>query len=290
MAGKGKKAEECKTGMEAAPPWMLTYMDFITSTLCIFVILYALSKRGGGVGTGAGVGEIRILVSAFTGALGMFEGGQTLSKGQMEEMGMNLEALPSMTAGRTLSDARKRAMTIFRREVKARTIRITEDERGLVISLIDASYFTPGSALLTPELQETLRKSTGLIKELGRYTRVEGYAAKGEDQVIAGGRGTARAERSYMNTWDLAGARAINSLVFLQNQGIDASLLQAGTYGSARPMAEEGDKGTPESAAFNRRIDIVIMPHKNPERSQSESGFGLPKTRLPGFDTLIPDR
>lgn len=275
--------------MEAAPPWMLTYMDFITATLCIFVVLYALSKKGGGVGQGAGVGEIRILVSAFTGAIGMMEGGQTLSKGQMEEMGMNLESLPSMSAGRTLSDARKRAMTIFRREVKARTIRITEDERGLVISLIDAAYFNPGSALLTPELEDVLKKSSGLIKDLGRYTRIEGHAAQGEDQAITGSRQTGRGERAYANTWDLAGARAINSLLFLQNQGVSGALMQAGSYGSYRPMADEGDKGTPESAAHNRRIDIVILPHKIPDRPKSESGFGLPKTRLPGFDTLIPE-
>ena len=77
---------------------------------------------------------------------------------RLEEMGMNLESLPSQTVGRSLSRAKKQAQTIFKPEVKAKKVRITEDKRGLVISLVGADYFQPGSALLTPGIEEVLIK------------------------------------------------------------------------------------------------------------------------------------
>jgi chemotaxis protein MotB len=230
--------------------------------------------------------EIQIILSAFNNSLGFFTGGQTLSKGRMEEMGMNLESLPSETTGRSLSKAKKQAQTIFKPEIQAKKVRITEDERGLVISLIGADYFEPGSALLNADVEAILEKSAGLIRELGKFVRLEGHAAKGEDEVIFGMKGTQRAERLYMNSWDLAGARAINAAVFLQSQNVNSSLLQAVSYGSARPLALEGDTGTPEAAAHNRRIDIVIMPFKEHLREEGESNFNLPETRIPQSEEL----
>ena len=64
--------------------------------------------------------------------------------------------------------------------------------------------------------------------------------------------------------------------------------MQSVSYGSFRPLAVEGQEGTPEASAFNRRIDIVILPYKNPDRSNRESGFGLPETRIPGSETRLP--
>jgi len=106
---------------------------------------------------------------------------------------------------------------------------------------------------------------------------------------VAGTVGVNRQERVYMNSWDLAGARSINTSVFLQNQGVAPDLLQAVSYGSYRPLSDEGDLGTPESEAHNRRMDIVILTFKSTRRESGQSGFRLPRTTIPGSEELLPD-
>lgn len=274
------KKEECPPCEEGAPLWMVTYGDMVTLLLCLFVMLFTTGK--------ATPQEVQIILSAFNNSLGFFTGGQTLSRGRMEEMGMNLETLPSQTQGRSLSNARRQAKSIFEPEIKTKRVRITEDERGLVISLVGADFFQPGSARLTPAVREVLRKASGLISDLGNFVRIEGYAATGEEEILQGASSSSD-ERLYENSWDLAGARAINSSVYLANQGVPADWLQAVSYGSYRPLAEVGDTGTPEGDAHNRRVDIVILTYKQTARESDESGYRLPETRLPGAETTIPD-
>ena len=271
------QCEEC-----VAPHWMVTYGDMVTLLLCLFVMIYATGK--------AQPQEVKLILSAFANSLGFFQGGQTLSKGRLEEMGMNLESLPSQTQGRSLSQAKKQAQTIFQPEIKARKVRVSEDERGLVISLIGSDYFQPGSALLTAELERVLKKAAPLIRDVDKFARVEGFAAAGEDQVLAGEDRTGRRERSYVNTWDLSAARSVNTANFLHNFGVPPGLLQIVGFGSYRPLAIDGEGGTPEAAAFNRRVDLVILPYKQPKRSPGESRFNLPPSRIPGSEELVPDR
>ncbi len=261
---------------------MTTYGDMVTLLLCLFVMIFATGK--------ATPQEIQLILSAFNNSMGFFTGGQTLSAGRLEEMGMNLESLPSMTRGRSLARAKQEAVSVFQPEIRARKVRISEDERGLVISLISADYFQPGSALLTAAAEEVLQKAAMVCKNLERYVRVEGYSSAGEDESLRGqNRPGARDERSYQNSWDLAGARAINATSYLAAQGVPPDWLQAASFGSYRPLADEGDAGTPEGAAHNRRIDIVILTSKDSVRGASASGFRLPETPLPGSESLLPD-
>ena len=93
-----KKCKDCpKAG---SPAWMTTYGDMVTLLLTFFVMLFTTARIDGR--------EFKLILSAFQGALGIFDGGQTLQKGKLEEMGMSLESLPSQTRGRALSKAVKR--------------------------------------------------------------------------------------------------------------------------------------------------------------------------------------
>jgi chemotaxis protein MotB len=274
------RKQECPPCAEGSPAWMTTYGDMVTLLLCFFVMLFATGK--------ATPQEIQLILSAFSNSMGFFEGGQTLSKGRLEEMGMNLESLPSQTKGKSLARSRTQAQTIFKPEIQAKKVRITEDERGLVISLLGADYFEEGSAQRTPELERALIKAGSLLKQVDRFSRIEGHAAAGEEARLIGEEGPRR-ERSYSNAWDLAGARAINSATFLQAQGVPPALMQVISYGSYRPLALEGDQGTPEAAAHNRRIDIVILPYESAKREPGESNFRLPETRLPDEEYTGPE-
>lgn len=267
------KKEKCPECIQKVAEYMLTYGDMVTLLLCFFIMLYTTGKTN--------AIEMQIILSAFKSTTGFFTGGQTLSKGPLEEMGMNIESLPSQTVGKALSKDKQIATELFKPEVQAGKVQVMEDERGLVISLVGADYFDPGSAILGREIQETLAKAAGLIKKLERFVRVEGHSD--EDAIRPGFRPNTE-ERPYSNNWDLAGARAINSTVFMINSGdLDPSSFQAVSFGSYRPLVVEAP-GSPEAKAYNRRIDIVIMTQKSTKRSTEESRYGLPESRIPGSE------
>lgn len=269
MARKKQECPEC----EEVPVWITTFGDLNTLLLSFFVMIFSIGKDI--------PKEVQLILSAFSDSLGFFEGGQTLEKGKLEQMGMNLETLPSQVTGRSLARAKAQALSIFKPEVQAKKVRIEEEERGLIISLVGADYFEPGSAQLTPAIEEVLKKVSYLLKQLNRYTRIEGHSGSKEIEIAS----PYPNEREYKNSWDLGAARSINVTMFLQSLGVEPSLMQALTYGSYRPLVAEEDTKTPEGEAHNRRIDIVILPFKEPTKNKFEKKPNPP----PSIENLIPD-
>ena len=244
---------------------MVTYGDMVTLLLTFFVAIFTVAKIEGR--------EFRLILSAFRGSLGLFEGGQTLSKGKLEEMGMNLESLPAQEKGKALSKAYREATENFKPAVKAGKVVITQDERGIIISLVGDSYFDPGSARLKEDTIRVLQKVGPLIKRLKSYVRIEGHA---DDTPTAFG----PARDRYETNWELAAKRAINVVRYLQEEeGVDPKKLSAVSYGSHRPLVK-GD--TPEKRALNRRVDIVILPFKSVRRDYKEEA--LPEAKQPGIE------
>jgi chemotaxis protein MotB len=266
----------CPDCIQKVAEYMLTYGDMVTLLLCFFIMLYTTGKTN--------QREMQIILSVFKSSTGFFDGGQTLAKGSLEELGMNIESLPSQTTGKALSKAKNQATQVFKTEIEKGRVRITEDERGLVISLVGADYFNPASAMLLQPVKDVLKKAAGLIKELDRFVRVEGHS---DEDAVLPGTNLGREERSYINNWDLAGARSINSTVYMINVGkLPADWFQAVSFGSARPYVVE-EVGAPETKAYNRRIDIVILSEKSVKRKLSESNLGLPDSKLPNTETTI---
>ena len=260
-----KKCPECK---QDVPPFMATYADMVTLLLTFFVLLFTVAKIDGR--------EFRLILSAFKGSLGFFEGGQTLSKGKLEEMGMTLETLPSTEEGRALSKAVKVATEVFKPEVKTKRVRIIEEERGLVISLIGSDNFEPGSARLTEQIKRTLVKVAKLLRTLDAPVRIEGHTS---ERPVATGRSVER----YETNWELASQRAINVLRYLHDsEDVDPEKMSATTYGKYRAISSSD---TPEGRAINRRIDIVILKGKKYKRSYHDSD--LPSAKISDTELLF---
>ena len=257
-----KKCPECK---QKVPPFMVTYGDIVTLLLTFFVLLFTVVKVDGR--------EFRLILSAFRGSLGFFGGGQTLSKGELEEMGMTLETLPATEEGRALSKAVKVATEVFKPEVKTNRVRIIEEERGLVISLIGSDNFEPASARLTEPIKQTLVKVAKLLRSVNSPVRIEGHTS---ERPVATGRSVER----YETNWELASQRAINVLRYLHDsEDVDPEKMSATTYGKHRPLSSSD---TPEGRAINRRVDIVILKEKKYKRSYTDSD--LPASKIPDIE------
>ncbi len=249
-----------------APGWMMTYSDMVTLILTFFVLLFTLAQIEGK--------DFRLILSAFRGSLGIFEGGSTLSKGKLEEMGLSLETLPSNEQGKSLASAIQVATEIFKPEIKSKNVRIVEEERGLIISLVGGDHFPPGSARLTAKIKKTLVKVGKLLRSINAPVRIEGHT----DENPLG-----RSPGFYETNWELASQRAINVLRFLnESEDVEAEKMSTVSYGKYRPVSLSN---TPEGRAINRRIDIVILKGKEYKRSYQDPD--IPGKKFPGTELLF---
>ncbi len=226
---------------EGAPDWLLTYGDMTTLLLTFFILMFTTAEINGS--------ELRLILAAFQG-LGSLRGGNTLQVGKLAELGNSIMSLPSREVGRALDKARRAAISQFQPELKTKKVRVTEDERGLVISLAADAFFRPASAEVDIEAaRQTLQKVAALLgsPELaGRKFRIEGHT----DNVPTDPEGP------YPTNWELSAARAVNVLHRLSDYGVNDGQFQVAGFADTVPLASND---TPEGRAYNRRVDIVVL-------------------------------
>lgn len=237
-----RKKKRQHAGLRATPLYMTTFGDMMNLLLTFFILLLTTATIQGR--------EFKLILSAFTGSFGMMPGGMTLSKGRLADMGMTIETLPAREKGRRLSKARKKALHIFKPEIKAKKIRIREDERGLVITLMNDVYFEKGKAELLPQTKEVLLKVAELLKspEVKNKVRVEGHT----DNTPM------KRDTFPHDNWELSTQRAVNVVKFLVDNGVSPSRLSAAGYGEYRPLPGNKNR-TPEERAQNRRVEIILL-------------------------------
>lgn len=120
---------------------------------------------------------------------------------------------------------------------------VTQEQRGMVITLSGSVLFRSGEASLLPEAQSRLDQVAGaLLADKDRTLVVEGHTDS---------------QGSTAYNLDLSQRRADEVRGYLIRRGYDPVLIQAHGIGEARPIA---DNDSPEGRANNRRVEIVIQP------------------------------
>ena len=236
----GRKSKQPEKPSSA---WQGTYGDMITLMLCFFVMLYNPS-------------EVDVTqLATITQSLQMNEtettsGGMSLSAGRLSDLGNNINSLPASEKGKSLGNAKKKAVSLFAPDVKSNKITITSDERGLVITLASDSFFEEGSADLNmDESRDTLLRLSQFFKDpelKNRRFRIEGHT---DNTPVAD-------TSKFASNWELSAARAMNVLHYLSDYGVNEKQFSIAGYADTRPMFSND---TPEGRAYNRRVDIIIL-------------------------------
>jgi len=177
-------------------------------------------------------------------------GGLTLSAGRNAELGNTIMSLPSMERGRVMGTAMRRAVSVFSPEIRSNKVRITHDERGLVITLAGDAFFNPASARINIETTRDilLRLGTYLSSEelRGRKFRIEGHT----DAVDIDPAGP------WEDNWQLSVERSRSILRYLAAVGIDERRFQIAGFADTVPVATNNNE---EGRALNRRVDVIII-------------------------------
>jgi chemotaxis protein MotB len=155
-----------------------------------------------------------------------------------------------MERGKVLGDAQLKAVSLFAPEIRSNKVRISFDERGLVISLVSDAFFNPASAKINIEESREILLNVAMFlssDELNdRKLRIEGHT----DSTPTDPNGP------WESNWHLSTARAINVLAYLADLGIAEKRFQVAGFADTVPISRND---TSEGRAYNRRVDIIVL-------------------------------
>jgi chemotaxis protein MotB len=207
---------------------LISYADLVTLLFSLFVVLYAAADhdRARAVSEALTAQLNGAQPSRPDGGRGVLPGAQTLEQARM------------MVDQTVAANGKLRAYA-----------RVTNTERGFVVSLAEAGFFAPGEAGVREDAGEMLDALADTLRDHRALLRVEGHT---DSTPIS----TAR----YPSNWELSSARAAAVLARLVERGISPSRLSLAGYAGERPVAENS---TTEGRALNRRVDLVVLQLKD---------------------------
>ncbi|MCX7610595.1 MAG: OmpA family protein [Ignavibacterium sp.] len=205
--------------------YLITYADLITLLLGLFILLYTASNLD--------IQKYEKMLGAFSDVFG------TSAK-------INISN-PQEPLILTPIDRLKIEMNQLISESEfSNSIRMEENERGIVIHILENIVFTPGSAELKNTSKIVLHRIANIIKKLPNDIRVEGHT----DNIPIN-------TPTFPSNWHLSVARALNTAYYLiNNEGVPPD--RVSIVGNAEYKPIESNE-TAYGRALNRRVDIVII-------------------------------
>lgn len=274
MAKKKKHAEHVNHER-----WLVSYADFITLLFAFFVVMFAASnsdhKKAGQVsqavqnafqelavfspgGKMVPISDDRGVPANSSAVMGGFQAGapakEAVKAGERGEGGKDgKDGRGGQGAGRgaaggvapTIPEVKKQIEQALKEQLEKKIVRVSEDGRGLIISLSEAGFFSPGSDIMQPKgvgvLEQIIEKAAALPNPI----RVEGHTDN-----------TPIHTAQFPSNWELSASRATHVLQYLLEAKISPDRVSVVGYADVRPIAKNTDA---EGRAANRRVDLVIL-------------------------------
>jgi chemotaxis protein MotB len=240
--------------------WLVSYADFITLLFAFFVVMFAASnsdqKKAGQVAKAVQAAFSDMAIFTPSGkVVPLYDSGglPSDSNAVVGNAQSAFDAVKIVATGKdaevakpSISEIRAQLEILLKEETANHTIRITEDARGLTISLAEAGFFDSGSAVMHAKALAVIDRIASTLRPLSYGIRVEGHTDNTPIHTV-----------QFPSNWELSTARATFLLQYLISTAhIPAPRLSAVGYGEYRPAAPND---TPEGRAANRRVDLVVI-------------------------------
>jgi chemotaxis protein MotB len=162
-----------------------------------------------------------------------------------------------------LTRARDQIAAALRKAKLGNSASFRFDERGLVVTIAtDKVLFASGSADLTGQGRQVLHVLAPTLKSLPNRLSVDGHT--NQLPLKAGSRWT--------SDWQLASARAVGVLVFLNKaEGVADDRMSATSFGETEPLYSPKD---PRAVDLNRRVEIVVLAQLDDSAGRALADLG----------------
>ena len=293
-SGHRRKKHEEHEAPENHERWLVTYADMITLLMVLFIVMFAISavdqRKFMALKTGltAGFGSP---LDMLTGAEAMLEAGGSVAPdtvnlpGQANGKSREIKDIPdpnqavnpaavAQLANETakakvsmeveqLIKARNRIKVALHQAKLDNSASFRFDERGLVVTIAtDKVLFASGSADLTGQGGRVLSVIAPTLKGLPNHLSVDGHT--NQLPLKAGSR--------WSSDWELASARAVGVLVYLnKSEGIPNPRMSATSFGETAPLYSPKD---PRAVDLNRRVEIVVLAQLDDSAGRALADLG----------------
>lgn len=227
--------------------WVISYADFVTMLLALFMVMFATSSMGD-----MKVKDVNKSIQKVFAAkeasidLSREENLQNIETQKTPESKFDNSGNTILDGGEGILDAQKIAEQIEKDIDMKTSVKVLKSDRGVVIRLNDTMLFDPGSAIIKPQAKVTLEKISLSLEKFQNPILIEGHT---DSMPI-------RNER-FPSNWELSTARATNIIKYLtETQKFPPSRLSAVGYGEYMPIEQNT---TPQGRAKNRRVDIIVL-------------------------------
>jgi chemotaxis protein MotB len=241
--------------------WLVSYADFITLLFAFFVVMFAASnsdqKKAGQVAQAVQVAFKEMAVFAPSGkTVPLYDTGglPADTKNVIGSTHSGFDATQLVAAAKpgqggktaTISEVKEQLKTLLKDEIAKHHVSLAEDSRGLTVSLAEAGFFEPGSAVMPPKALAVVDRIAATLRPQGYNVRVEGHTDN-----------TPIHTAQFPSNWELSTTRAMFLLQYLISSGsIPPQRMSAVGYGEYRPVAPNDRV---EGRAANRRVDLVVL-------------------------------
>ncbi|MGD0578814.1 MAG: flagellar motor protein MotB [Bryobacteraceae bacterium] len=233
--------------------WLVSYADFVTLLFAFFVVLYAHSTTD--------QKQAHLIAASFRAAIGdrhvqeellrLIGTGGALPPAPAAAQGPLKTAAPKETTaqgpnGVELLPSMVQLNKSLEKEIKEGRLEIRLERRGMIISLLESSFFPSGDKTILPNAKSTLERIAGNLKPLPNPIRLEGHT----DAVPIH-------NTRFRSNWELSAARSIALMeMFTDDFALPRDRMSIAGFADTAPVASNE---TPEGRARNRRVDIVVL-------------------------------
>ncbi|MDP3000044.1 MAG: flagellar motor protein MotB [Bryobacterales bacterium] len=230
--------------------WLISYADFVTLLFAFFVVMFASSNMdkekakqvSESVVNAINESHVAAAVSAVLGGGNVRRVGKSVTKAPKPD-----EAAPAVVV--ELLPSLEFLTQALEAEIRAGKLKLTLESRGLVVSLLQATFFPSGQDTIEAATFPSLAKIAGVVRKLPNPVRLEGHT---DSVPISNPR--------FRSNWELSAARSIAMMELLTTRfEIPKGRIMIAGYADNVPV---GSNETEEGRAQNRRVDLVILGSK----------------------------
>jgi chemotaxis protein MotB len=232
--------------------WLVSYADLVTLLFAFFVVMFASTQTDHARAKQISEGVEKALKNGTTPPkIAAILGGTVEDKGRGNAM-LKGPAFPNPPADKPeepLKDLDAAAALLrsrLQKEIAQGAVDIRVEERGVIIGLNSAVFFSTGGDTIDPGVYPTLKEVGSILNRLPNALRLEGHT----DSVPIN---TPR----FPSNWELSAARSI-AMLRLFNERFSVARERMAIVGYADTASIDSNESE-TGRRRNRRVDIVIV-------------------------------